>query len=148
MNFIERKITRNVTLTEDDEKNLKKLRKEHNSKHIHRYRKFTRLIDNASIVWPSEKLALYGAKQMINNKKRWKSADIPNLMTDLLTYDLDTQSKDNFHTLRDDRNKIAHGKRLSYTLDKALLGNEFLYNLAKKLDEHVVKNFMIIEKYR
>ena len=65
-----------------------------------------------------------------------------------MTYNLSTEHKDKFHSYRDDRNKIAHGKTLSYSLDKALKGNEFLYNLAKEIDKHVVTNYMIIEKYR
>jgi len=57
LSFIERKIKRTINLTEDEEKNLKKLRKKHNNKHIDRYKKYTRLLNSESIIWPSEKLA-------------------------------------------------------------------------------------------
>lgn len=146
--FIERKVSRTTTLSSIDENNLKKLRVKFKGKDAFRYDKYTRLVGKDLIVWPSEKLALYGIKQIVNNRKRWKSVDIPNLISDLLVYDLDEKTIGNYHKLRDDRNKIAHGKKLSYTLDKALSGNEFLYNLAKKIDSHVVNNFMIIERYR
>jgi hypothetical protein len=146
--FIEKKVSRATTLSIIDENNLKKLRVKFKGKDAFRYDKFTRLVGNDLIVWPSEKLALYGIKQIVNNRKRWKSVDIPNLITDLLVYDLDEKTISKYHKLRDDRNKIAHGKKLSYTLDKALVGNEFLYDLAKKIDSHVIKNFMIIERYR
>ncbi|QHI36464.1 hypothetical protein IMCC3317_18270 [Kordia antarctica] len=146
--FIETKVAQNGNLELEDKKNLHRLRKEYVKKDKDRYIKFTNIIKDKPIVWPSQKLALYGLKQMIKNKNRWKSADIPNLITDLLTYNLSTEHKDKFHSYRDDRNKIAHGKTLSYSLDKALKGNEFLYNLAKEIDKHVITNYMIIEKHR
>lgn len=148
LKFIERKVSRSIIRSTNDENNIKKLRVQHKGKDAYKYDKYTRLVGNDLIVWPSEKLALYGAKQIVNNRKRWKSVDIPNLITDLLVYNLVEATKNKYHNLRDDRNKIAHGKKLSYTLDKALIANEFLYDLAKKIDEHVVNNFMIIEKYR
>ena len=73
LNFIERKITQNNILSSTDENNLKKLRVEHKGKDAHKYDKFTRLIGKNQIIWPSQKLALYGAKQIINNRKRWNN---------------------------------------------------------------------------
>ncbi|MEX0721472.1 MAG: HEPN domain-containing protein [Balneolaceae bacterium] len=148
LNHVKSHIAKEVTLDESDNRNLSKLRKSYEIGKRERYRKYTELVKPTDIIWPSERLALYGAHQMISNRKRWKSVDIPKLCRNLLAFDIEEETEGKFHNIRDERNNIAHGKRLSYDLQKATEANYFLYKFAKDIDEHVVKTFFIIERLR
>lgn len=115
--------------------------------HADRYRKLSAELKGKAITWPSQRFMLYGLKQALAQRKRWKSVDIPDLARDLLGADITDEERSKFHSIRDERNKIAHGKSLSYDLRKAIDAGYFLRNLALKLDGHVVKHFFIVERY-
>ena len=145
---IRHQINKSKNIPTEAEKHLNVLRKSSKTSRIGRFQKHSRLINKYKVGWPSEKFAMYGITQVLKNRKLWKSADIPNLISNLLIMDIQKNEIDRFHTLRDHRNKIAHGKNLSYDLKRAIDANYFLYNLAKAIDEHVIKYFFINEKYR
>lgn len=112
-----------------------------------KYRKLSANLNGEKILWPSQRFMLFGLKQAVSQRKRWKAADIPELMLNLLTVDVSTQERDRFHAIRNERNKIAHGKALSYELKKAVDASYFLKNLAQKIDEHIIESFFLIERY-
>lgn len=126
---------------------LNTLRTRYKAGHIERYRKFSHKLKGAALTWPSQRFMLYGLKQAIQQRKRWKSADIPNLAADLLGVPLTQEEIARFHSIRADRNKIAHGKSLSFDLRKAIDAGYFLRNLALKIDGNVVRSFFIVERY-
>ena len=147
---IEKTVRRQLSgspVPQDQAQAVAKLRKPFKSGRSERYRKFSRMVDESRVVWPSRRLMLYGLKQIRKNRKRWKSVDIPNLTLDLLVLDLVQSEIDRFHTVRNERNKIAHGSNLSYDLDAAVEHSNFLNELSRKIDDHVVSAFMIIERY-
>lgn len=119
----------------------------YNPQRADRYRNHSNVLANAKVVWPSERFMLYGLKQAIAQRSRWKSAEIPTLARDIFGVDVTDQERDRFHAIRVDRNKIAHGKNLSHDLRKAVDVSYFLRNLALKIDTEIVKSFLIIERY-
>ncbi len=125
-----------------------KLQKQHKGEHQTRYQKYTRELSQKDWIWPSDKFALYGIQQLITNRKKMKSADIPELLSYLLLFEINSQRTKDYHNIRDVRNKIAHGKKLSFDLAKAIEANQFLYKLATEIDRHVVQHFFVIERYR
>lgn len=112
-----------------------------------KYRKLTANLASEKYLWPSQHFMLFGLKQAISQKKRWKSVDIPDLMRELLTLDVTDAEHDRFHSIRTERNKIAHGRSLSYDLRKAVDTSHFLRTLSMKVDEHIVEAFFVIERY-
>lgn len=112
-----------------------------------KYRAYSSRLREHTIPWPSQRFMLYGLKQVITHKKRWKSADIPDLMRDLLCMNVSETDQNRFHALRNDRNKIAHGKVLSHDLKKAIDASNFLRTLSMAIDTHVVEKFMVVERY-
>ena len=123
------------------------LRVPYKSERADRYRKFSTELKGKSILWPSQRFMLYGLKQAVTQRKRWKAVDIPNLANDLFGADLTADEQARIHAIRDERNKIAHGKNLSYDLRKAVDASYFLRSMALKIDAQVVKNFLMIERY-
>jgi len=133
--------------TKHQKAKLSGLRKKYKANRADKYRKVTLELDENEVVWPSQRLMLYGFKQMLAQKKRWKSFEIPSLLEHLLVFEVSQAEKDRFHTLRDDRNQIAHGNGMSYDLKKATLASNFFRKWALRIDEHVVEYFFIMERY-
>jgi|GEM_PF-2421380 len=131
----------------NDEKNLKYLRTPFKNRKTDRYMKYSKALRGKDVIWPTQRLVLYGVRQLLENRKRWKSVKIPVLTRDLLTLDVDDGTESKFHNLRGERNKIAHGKTLSYDLKKAIDACMFFRQFARTVDEHICKNFLVMEKY-
>ena len=133
--------------TKAQKSKLSGLRAKYKPSRADKYRKVTSSLDVNEIVWPSQRLMLYGFKQMLTQKKRWKSFEIPDLLEYLLTFAMTQAERDKFHTIRADRNQIAHGKGMSYDLKKATLASNYFRELALRIDEHIVEYFFIMERY-
>lgn len=123
------------------------LRVPYKSERMDKYRKFSAELKGKSMLWPSQRFMLYGLKQAVTQRRRWKAVDIPELANDLFGADLTPDERARIHAIRDERNKIAHGKNLSYDLRKAVDASYFLRSIALKIDAQVVKNFMVVERY-
>ncbi len=111
------------------------------------YRKYSSSMANEKFMWPSQRFMLFGFKQALQQRKRWRSSNIPDLMADLLGMDITTKDRDTFHAIRDSRNKIAHGKSLAHDLKKALEASNFFLEMSRRVEDHVIQRFMIIERY-
>lgn len=126
---------------------LSGLRTRYNPQRADRYRNYSDILANAKVVWPSERFMLYGLKQSLSNRPKWKSVHIPELARDIFDVDVSDHESNRFDLIRLERNKIAHGKNLSHDLRKAVDVSYFLRNFALKIDTAIVKNFFMIERY-
>jgi hypothetical protein len=126
---------------------LNGLRSPYKPQRADKFRKHTAALKNVPMAWPSQRFMLYGLKQAIAQRPRWKSVDIPKLALEIFGVDLADQERDRFHSIRNDRNKIAHGKNLSHDLRKAVDACYFLKNFALKIDICIVKNALLLERY-
>ena len=52
-----------------------------------------------------------------------------------------------FRRIREIRNKIAHGKRKGFDMPNAMKCNGFLRDLSVRVDNHIVNNYFIIERF-
>lgn len=126
---------------------MSKLRQPFKKNHAERFRKYSHALRKQDVVWPSQRFMLFGLKQALAQKGRWRAFAIPDLTSDLLGLQLTETERKEFHKLRDDRNKIAHGKNLKYSLQKAVKASNFFRELSLKIDQHVVENFLVVERY-
>ena len=76
-----------------------------------------------------------------------KSVEIPNVLIYGLHLNLSTSDVNRFHSIRDTRNKIAHGESLHLDIRYVMNSNKFLRELAVRIDRHIVDNFFVIEKF-
>jgi hypothetical protein len=90
---------------------------------------------------------LYGLKQVIAQRKRWRAAMIPELAADLLVIPFTEDEAKRFHKIREDRNHIAHGKTLRFNLKKAVQASNFLRELSMKIDQHIAEHMLLVERY-
>lgn len=103
--------------------------------------------------FPSRLLSHYGLKQLneIAEGTGIKAADILALASSIfhLEFDPDTEVQV-FSDYRQLRNRVAHGRALEseLALGKAVEANNFLRNLALKIDRQVVSQYFVIEVAR
>jgi hypothetical protein len=129
-----------------------KLQKPDNKSRAERARKFTRILEKEGYRFPSEILAVYGAKQLqlrIDPKSRQevKAAGIPDLLSDALLLQVTKAQRQLFDELRMLRNDIAHGALPSVTVQDAIKTTTALRKWAVRIDEYVVQHFFVLEKY-
>lgn len=147
INTAERRALSSVDISDENIHELKRKLQEPEKpvKHL-KYKKFSRQLANTDYKFPSELLASYGVRFLINKVNNLKSVDIPELLEHGLHLEIDAQR---FHQIRDARNKIAHGKikEISVSFQDAMEMNQDLRNFATKIDKHLIENFFIMEKY-
>lgn len=102
--------------------------------------------------FPSTLLSQYGLRRLLDLAQGdyIKAADIPGLAQDVLQLALEEKTEaEPFHNYRDIRNKIAHGRASAAALHlaKAVEANNFLRNLALKIDRHVVEHYLLVETF-
>jgi hypothetical protein len=127
--------------------NRKKLQDSYKRQNDGKYQKYTKLLQKNNFKFPSELLSSYGVKKLIDDIKNLKSVGIPDLLIDGLHFPLSKDDVKEFHRIRDIRNKIAHGKRKTLDMPSAMRCNRFLRELSVRIDNHIVNNFFVIERF-
>lgn len=144
-------IIKNEDLTSPElQKSVKKLREYPNRKNLDAYKTHGKRLAANGFVFPSGILAQHGLRQLIEliESDKIRSVEIPNLIESVLQLPLDSATEtEQFHTFRKMRNKIAHGRpeQASLHLSKAIEANNFLRNLALRVDEHVTRHILLVE---
>lgn len=124
---------------------LNSLREKYKPRRNDRYRNASRNLRDKKVIWPSSRFMLFGFTEVVRQSKKWKAHEVLTLAIDLLNVDIDDGERSRFNQLREDRNDIAHGRKLDYDLPKAIDASQFFRGLADKIDRVVVSDFMIVE---
>jgi len=146
-------ISKNHILSEDlnNTKQKRKLQEYQTAKDLQKYKSYGLKLADKGFRFPSALLSKYGLKFLIEliNKDNIRAVDIPALIQEVLQLELNETEITMFHKYRNWRNEIAHGKCDNAILDlrKAVEANNFLRNLALKIDKHVIEYFLIVEAY-
>lgn len=144
----ERRARKFMSLTSNEIKNHKRrLQEPIKPSKIEKYEKHTKALKDLGYRFPTELFSAYGVLMLIKKLKRLKSHNIPYLLRDGLHMDLDDKTIKEFHKIRDKRNKIAHGTIIRLSLKEVMGMNRYLNDLAQKIDQHLVKYFLVIEKF-
>lgn len=126
-----------------------------------KYKKLITSLENElSYRHPSELFAAYGIKSFFElvASNGFKSHMIPELIETGLGLDLsdkinkhpdlaDKTLKETFDIMRDLRNSIGHGTANNMGFDKVMDLIRFVRYFSVKVDNHLVKNFFVIQKY-
>jgi hypothetical protein len=144
-------LAHNVSLnTADDIKAKRKLQEYPKKTEAAKHRKYGRELAQKGFRFPSTLLGSYGLEKLIElaNGEYIPASKIPELVQSIFQLPLDiTTEIEVFTAYREQRNRIAHGRADSKSLHlgMAVEANNFLRNLALKIDKHVVEHFMLIE---
>lgn len=110
-----------------------------------KYAKHVKELDNTYFRFPSELFSTFGIVELGNNYRDLKASQIPHVARWCFGVELTEDEIGQFSNLRDLRNRVAHGKVTQIEFNEANSANQFLRDLAIKIDKHVIKHFLIIE---
>lgn len=133
-----------VDITSLNEK-AKKLREKKDKSKSEKYRKTINELKRLNYRFPSELFAFYGLFQLQEKLGNMRAVDIPDIMENAFGVNITTDERGEFNRIRELRNNIAHGKIIEVDLSEAIQINDFLKKLAIKVDQHIIRNFFVIE---
>jgi hypothetical protein len=110
-----------------------------------KYLKHIKEINHTDFRFPSELFSTFGIMELGNNYRDLKASQIPHVAGWCFGVELTEDEISSYSKLRDLRNRVAHGKVTQIEFNEANSANQFLRNLAIKIDKHVVKHFLVIE---
>jgi hypothetical protein len=99
---------------------------------VEKYTKHSAELSKLGYRFPSELLSCYGLQMIIDKTKHLKANEIPEILCNGLNMKLDDSTKKTFHDIRDMRNKLAHGEKVTLSLKDVIEMNSNLRELAKK----------------
>lgn len=129
----------------DIEKSASKLREYRKGHFAPSYRKHIKALEQSDYRFPSELFSLFGIMEL-NNYKDLKASQIPHVVKWCFGLTLTEVEESEFSRHRDTRNEIAHGSLVELDFNKGLEASRFLRDLSVKIDKHVVKHFLVIER--
>ncbi len=115
---------------------------------IDKYIKHTRILEKHGYHFPSELLASYGVRMLISKVGELRAAEIPTFLSEALQFHFTEDMLERFNKYRNIRNDIAHGKQSTHSLKDAFDVRKNLGKLAFQVDEHLVANFFVRERFR
>jgi hypothetical protein len=127
----------------------RKLQEPAKAKNAQSYKKHSATLVKNGFRFPSELLAPYGVKNLIQKSKPKgsKAYEIQELLRDGICYPLSTKDDVRINAIRDVRNKIAHGNPGPLSLKDALACGKDLRDIAVKVDKHATEHFFVLETY-
>jgi hypothetical protein len=103
------------------------------------------LSQDVSFRFPSERFCAYGIHKLAQSVKDLKASQIAEVATFALGVSIPPERWQEYEQLRDQRNKIAHGRLTDMDLTEALNASRVLFELARQIDHHTVTTLMLLE---
>lgn len=122
-----------------------KLRGYKKKAHLLKYRKHIDVLNHTDFRFPSELFSTFGLVELFKNYSDLKAFQIPHVAQYAFGVDFPSEDLEQYHQYRVLRNDIAHGKSREIEFKEAIAMNYFMRNLALKIDQQVVKHFLVIE---
>lgn len=113
------------------------------------YQKHSTALVKLGFRFPSELLAPFGVKMLIQRAKPRgsKAYQIQELLRDALCFPLTDADVARIDRIRETRNDIAHGSQVTITLKQALEIGKDLREIAAKVDRHATEHFFVLEAF-
>ena len=135
----------NNEIVKENENSKRKLQKPYDGRKLQQYKKHKSTLTNFGFHFPSEMLAVYGMKRIMEDIKEIRAKDIPEIIGEAFLYDFNEDEKKQYISYKDKRNNIAHGENVKYCMYDTVGMFEYFNKLAFKIDQHVFHNFFIRE---
>lgn len=123
----------------------KKLREQKKKSKAAKYQNIIDELTEMNYKFPSDLLAFYGLFQVQEKAKNMRAVDIPDVMENAFGFKMEYLEKIELNRIRGIRNNIAHGQITEFNLSEAIQVNQFLRDLAIRIDQHMLRNFFVIE---
>lgn len=136
--------------------NKKNLQEKYESHRKEKYLKNISTIEEQGYIFPYEKFSLFGfykfAEIVSSDKPDFSAAQIPDLLKYIYGFNVDNEKKGKdsirtrFDNMRNKRNNVIH-KGEDIELNKALEYNNFLKEVSKQIDKHLIEHFFVIQQH-
>lgn len=137
-----------TTKSEEIEGACRKLRGKKQPNHKQRSIVATNTLKEAGYTFPTDLFAAYGVATFVRSLGNMFAKDIPSILKEGLHLPMTDDEILLFHNIREARNNVAHGHAVSLDLTKVTNMCKFLRTIALRLDQHILRYFMISEEYR
>lgn len=135
------------TLSQEAERAKRILSAPSNPHHIQKYKKHSKKLAVEGYRFPSERFSTYGVRMLVQKLANLRPNDIPDLLRFGLHMNLDDKAVERFHSIRDTRNKLAHGENVNLSLRDVSEMNDFLRKFSNLINQHLVQHFFVSERY-
>jgi len=128
--------------------NKRKLQDNPSAAKREKYQKYARLLDKEGFRFPTDLLAKFGARLLLEKAREkggMRAWEIPHILEDGLLFPLDAKDRALFEDVRNLRNKIAHGRPHKMPLKDALRYASELHTFAAKIERHMIEHFFVIQ---
>lgn len=138
----------NATRSHEVDEACRKLRGQNNPKNKQRSVSATKELTDFGYIFPTDLFSSYGITAFLRSFGNMFAKDIPSILKDGLHMPFSDDEILEFHNIRDARNTIAHGNEIAVDLAKVTKMCQFLRTIALRLDQHILRHYMISEAYR
>lgn len=117
-----------------------------------RFKKFSKILDEAGFAFPPDLLSVYGAQQLaeklgLKSKSSFRAYEIPDLLSYAILCPPTAAERKMFEDIRGLRNKVAHGTTPVITVHAAIKKSTALRKWAARVDAHLGEHFLVLAKY-
>ncbi|MBD1218713.1 HEPN domain-containing protein [Aphanizomenon flos-aquae NRERC-008] len=146
--LLKSKIDRKISDYEDTNNLVKKLKEPKKPSKLGKYEKAINELQQTNYSFPSQLLCYFGLIELQGKFKKDKNIearDILKILKDAFHVEITEKEASEFTKIQEKRNRIVHGGNTEINLAEALQFNDFLKDLAQKVDQHLLKTFFILE---
>lgn len=144
-----KKYVDNHTENFEEEKNKAKLSNDFDPRKIDRYKKYSAKLKDQGYLTPKE-ILLSSLLDNLNSKiDNLKASDIPNFLENTFFITFNKKENELYHSLRDNRNSIGHGKKsFTPTIKDVIIANKFFKELSLKIDKQMTQHFFELQNFK
>ncbi len=136
----------NTAPTQKAQASLDKMRAHKKGKE-EKYQKHSAILETENYRFPTEILSSYGVRMLVDRHKNLKAHAIPDIIEHGLLIPLSDSEKREFNRIREQRNKIAHGKNANLDLRAVSVANDHFREMTFRINSRLVQHFFVIERY-
>lgn len=117
-----------------------------------RYRKYSKILIAAGYPFPTDLLAVYGARKLaekLQEKSRtaFRAWEIPVLLTEALLMKITDTENEMYEELRKLRNDVGHAVPTTLSVHDAIKKTTKLRKWASRIDAHIEEHFLVLTKF-
>lgn len=127
---------------------LKRILQKNKSNNMFNIQDATKALEACKYVFPSGLFYPLGIKYLSQKVGNLKANEIPAFVRDAFGMELPEKLIEQFHEIRDIRNKIAHGNKVDLAIKDVAAMNSILRDFALNIDKHLMNNFFVTERGR
>ena len=140
--------SQDFTLNDDNRKVIEKIDNSFDGRKIDRYKKYSKEIREKGYQLPKNVMFSSTIDLLKSKIENFKANEIPEILDKIFLFKMTENEKNNFHSIRDNRNSIGHGNvGFNPNLTDVVNANKFFKDLSSRIDKHINFYFFKPQNY-